>query len=142
MTSTTPLVPSLQVWVKEYIGLMKNPSSYHKLTDGSWDFDVFVDMCFSFWTLEPITSAHPHVRTTITSLVLGMACAVDTHLMRTACTAPGGAPSRQGPRLHLQLPPLHALPHVQARDRARAALRPSHSAGPVQHRGDYPSSNP
>jgi hypothetical protein len=39
----------LQVWVKEYIALMKNPTSYHKLTDETWDFDVFMDMCFSFW---------------------------------------------------------------------------------------------
>ena len=37
--------------------------------DRDGDFDVFVDMCFSFWTLEPITSAHPRVRTTTMSLV-------------------------------------------------------------------------
>ena len=53
--------------MKEYIALMKNPTSYHKLTDETWDFDVFMDMCFSFWTLAPITSSHKHVRTAISN---------------------------------------------------------------------------
>ena len=40
---------------------MKNPTTYHKLFDGSWNFDIFMDMIFSFWRLTPITKAHKQV---------------------------------------------------------------------------------
>ena len=38
----------IKVWIKEYCNLMKNPTTYHKLFDGSWNFDIFMDMIFSF----------------------------------------------------------------------------------------------
>ena len=38
---------------------MKNMDGYKKLTDGSWDFDVFMDMIFSFWVLKPIPKSFP-----------------------------------------------------------------------------------
>ena len=51
----------IKVWIKEYCNLMKNPTTYHKLFDGSWNFDIFMDMIFSFWRLTPITKAHKQV---------------------------------------------------------------------------------
>ena len=41
---------------------MMKPESYCKLYDGSWDFDLAVDMLFSFWTVTPLSVAHPKVR--------------------------------------------------------------------------------
>ena len=38
--------------------MMKNPKGYHKLTDGSWDFDVLNDMMFSFWALRSVPTDH------------------------------------------------------------------------------------
>ena len=36
----------------------KNPSSYHKLTNGEWDFAVLADMMFSFWLVTPVRADH------------------------------------------------------------------------------------
>ena len=41
---------------------MKNPEGYKKMYDGSWDFDLGMDMLFSFWTVTPLSVAHPKVR--------------------------------------------------------------------------------
>ena len=49
------------MWIKEYTALMKNPLGYEKLFDGSWDFDIFMDMLFSFWLLRPIPTTHKRV---------------------------------------------------------------------------------
>ena len=48
----------IRLWVNEYVSLRRNPTSYYKLTDGSWDLDVFNDMVFSFWTISEIVD-HP-----------------------------------------------------------------------------------
>ena len=48
----------IKTWVKEYIALRRNPVSYSKLTDGSWDLDILNDMMFSFWSLSEIID-HP-----------------------------------------------------------------------------------
>ena len=48
----------------------KNPTGYYKLTDGSWDFDVFMDMVFSFWILHRIPEEHKKVRVVFPSLPL------------------------------------------------------------------------
>ena len=48
----------IKIWVKEYIALRKNPDSYYKLTDGSWDLDILNDYMFSFWSLSEIID-HP-----------------------------------------------------------------------------------
>ena len=45
----------------EYRALCKNPGSYAKLTDGTWDFDITVDMAFSFWLVTPLDVAHAKV---------------------------------------------------------------------------------
>ena len=39
--------------------MMKNPTSYKKLTDGSWNFELICDMLYSFWELEEIEATHP-----------------------------------------------------------------------------------
>ena len=49
----------IKTWAKEYTGLMKNPTGYQKLKDGSWDFDILNDMMFSFWCLRPVPTGHP-----------------------------------------------------------------------------------
>ena len=48
----------IKVWAQEFSGMMKNPKKYKKLIDGSWDFDVLMDMVFSFWVLSPIPEDH------------------------------------------------------------------------------------
>ena len=48
----------IKQWAAEYRNLLKNPTGYYKLTDGSWDFDILVDMLFSFWVLTPIPTSH------------------------------------------------------------------------------------
>ena len=48
-----------QKWVTEYRAMMKNPTSYKKLTDGSWNFELICDMLYSFWELEEIEATHP-----------------------------------------------------------------------------------
>ena len=50
----------IKIWVKEYIALRKNPDSYYKLTDGSWDLDILNDYMFSFWSLSEIID-HPKI---------------------------------------------------------------------------------
>jgi len=50
-----------QIWAKEYIALMKNPTGYPKMHDGSWDFDLAVDMLYSFWSVTPLSAEHPKV---------------------------------------------------------------------------------
>ena len=49
----------IRKWVNEFTAMMKNPTSYYKLTDGSWDFDILMDMMFSFWVLRDIPDDHP-----------------------------------------------------------------------------------
>ena len=38
---------------------MRNPTGYTKLGNGEWDFDILMDMLFSFWVLRPIPDGHP-----------------------------------------------------------------------------------
>lgn len=49
----------IATWAREFKGIVKNPMGYTKLVDGSWDFDVLMDMLFSFWVLKPIPEDHP-----------------------------------------------------------------------------------
>jgi len=49
----------IKKWVTEYRAMMKNPTSYKKLTDGSWNFELICDMLYSFWELEEIEAIHP-----------------------------------------------------------------------------------
>lgn len=49
----------MRTWIVEFRDLYKKPKTYTKLTDGSWDFNVTVDMLYSFWVLSKITDAHP-----------------------------------------------------------------------------------
>ena len=49
----------IKKWVTEYIAMRRNPKTYKKLTDGSWDIDVLNDMMFSFWVLTPVETTHP-----------------------------------------------------------------------------------
>ena len=46
-------------WAAEYVALVKNPSGYYKLFDGSWDFKYMNDCIFSFFTLKRIDENHP-----------------------------------------------------------------------------------
>lgn len=39
----------------------KNPKGYKKLTNGDWDFDVMMDMVFSFFTIKKVPASHPKV---------------------------------------------------------------------------------
>ena len=48
----------IKTWALEHIALVKNPKSYKKATDGTWSFDVIMDMLFSFWVLAPIPDDH------------------------------------------------------------------------------------
>ena len=48
----------IKVWCNEYIAMRRNPKTFKKLTDKSWDLDVLNDMMFSFWVIEPIASDH------------------------------------------------------------------------------------
>lgn len=48
----------IKTWSVEYIAMRRNPKTYNKLTDGSWDLDILNDMMFSFWALSEITE-HP-----------------------------------------------------------------------------------
>ena len=34
----------IKTWALEFVAMNKNPKGYKKLTDGSWDFDIFMDM--------------------------------------------------------------------------------------------------
>ena len=43
---------------------MKNPGGYAKMHDGSWDFDLAVDMLYSFWSVTPLSVEHPKVPST------------------------------------------------------------------------------
>ena len=43
---------------------MKNPAGYTKMHDGSWDFDLAVDMLYSFWSVTPLSIEHPKVPST------------------------------------------------------------------------------
>ena len=45
-----------QVWAKEYVATQRNPKTYYKLSDGSWNFDILNDMLFSFWVMTPLSS--------------------------------------------------------------------------------------
>ena len=38
---------------------MKNPGGYYRAFDGSWNFEIFCDYLFSFWTLSSIPAMHP-----------------------------------------------------------------------------------
>jgi hypothetical protein len=48
----------IKKWATEYVAMMRNPSGYKKLLDGSWDFDILCDMAYSFWVLSPIPDTH------------------------------------------------------------------------------------
>ena len=48
----------ITTWAKEYRGMVKNPTSFIKLVDGSWDVEVLNDMMFSFWKLDRIPPTH------------------------------------------------------------------------------------
>ena len=48
-------------WANEYKGLVRNPTGYTKLGNGDWDFDILMDMLFSFFVLTEIPDTHPKV---------------------------------------------------------------------------------
>ena len=48
----------IKTWAKEFASLVKNPTGYYKLTSGEWDFDILMDMMFSFWVLRPVPPDH------------------------------------------------------------------------------------
>jgi len=59
----------------------KNPTGYYKLTDGSWDFDVFMDMVYSFWILYQIPEDHKKVKVGFPSPFLFHPC---LHLLQVS----------------------------------------------------------
>ena len=48
----------IKTWANEFVAMMRNPKTYKKLTDGSYDFDILCDMAFSFWVITPIPASH------------------------------------------------------------------------------------
>ena len=54
--------------------MFKNPISYYKLTDGSWDFDTLMDMLFSFFVLTEIPDTHPKVSERLPYPRFGLLC--------------------------------------------------------------------
>ena len=54
-------MPLPQTWAREFCGMFKNPAGYKKLVNGTWDFDIAMDMAFSFWMVTPLNEAHPKV---------------------------------------------------------------------------------
>lgn len=52
-------VAHMKVWLKEFCEMKKKGADYVKWHNGSWNFDIAMDMYFSFWILEPIRRFHP-----------------------------------------------------------------------------------
>jgi hypothetical protein len=59
-TTVQEIIAHISVWAKEFIQLYKKGRAYKKLHDGSYDFDVAMDMYYSFWVVVPIS--HQHVK--------------------------------------------------------------------------------
>ena len=67
--------------------MFKNPISYYKLTDGSWDFDTLMDMLFSFFVLTEIPDTHPKVSERL-PYAPPSSCAAAPHRPRVAAPRP------------------------------------------------------
>jgi len=52
----------IKKWAEEFRGVCKNPGGYAKVVNGEWDFDILVDMIFSFCVLTPIDEKHPQYK--------------------------------------------------------------------------------
>lgn len=49
-------------WLREYWQLYLKGPKCAKLTKNEYDFDLLVDMLFSFWVLKPIPKSHPKLK--------------------------------------------------------------------------------
>ena len=53
---------NMNIWVKEFVSMMKNPGSYYKVHGpGAWSFDTLMDYIHSFYIIEPIPITHRHM---------------------------------------------------------------------------------
>jgi hypothetical protein len=58
-TTVKDILGHISVWAKEFKQLQRKGAKFNKLNNGDWDFDVAMDMMFSFWILRPIPRYHP-----------------------------------------------------------------------------------
>lgn len=58
LVSTTEILKFIKVWATEWLAWRKKPTTYAKLLNGDWNFDVAMDMMHAFVLIRPVPEEH------------------------------------------------------------------------------------